>query len=101
LLRSKLGVQVDFLASSAISSSFTVAVNNFAFPGATVKYDLDGQLVRFFDQFSKIIEPGEATFGKAHYDTRNMRCNLIFFCEKFSFLVSTIVEGSQGKIYLP
>ncbi|KAF8141376.1 hypothetical protein EV363DRAFT_1307923 [Boletus edulis] len=53
---------VDFLASSISSRSTAIVVNNFAFPGATVEYDLDGQLARFFDGFSKKTEPGEATF---------------------------------------
>ncbi|KAH0836857.1 hypothetical protein J3R83DRAFT_8645 [Lanmaoa asiatica] len=53
---------VDFLASSVSSRSAAVVVNNFAFPGATVEYDLDGQLTRFFDEFSKRIEPEKATF---------------------------------------
>ena len=41
-----------------------IVMNNFAFPGATVEYDLDGQLARFFAQCSAKV-PEEATYGKA------------------------------------
>lgn len=57
---------MDFLASSVTSHSEPTAVtlNNFAFPGATVEYDLAGQLALFFEQYSKGTEPEEATYGK-------------------------------------
>lgn len=61
---------MDFLASSVSSLSAAVAVSNFAFPGATVEYDLDDQLAQFFDQFPTKIESEDVTFGKAHMRNR-------------------------------